>query len=133
MAIPKITASEQRKIEVMLRTWTGKLTWSLLVKAVEFEVGIKTTRQTLCTYTGIANEYKERKAALRGATRALYTDISASDISLHKRVKNLEAELEVLEKKNSEQLRLLERIFMNARTIPNLNLQQLIEPRSDET
>lgn len=98
MARPKITASQQRKVEVLIRSWEGKLTWALLVKSIELELGLKTTRQTLCTYTGIAVEYREKKAQLRGATKALYTEIKSSDIALHKKVKSLQAEVEVLKK-----------------------------------
>lgn len=65
MARPKITASQQRKVEVLIRRWEGKLTWALLVKSIELELGLKTTRQTLCTYTGIAVEYKEKKSSTK--------------------------------------------------------------------
>ncbi len=61
MVVPKISAQQQRKIEIMLAKWVGKLTWDALVAKVELELGIKTTRQTLCTYVGINTYYKNKK------------------------------------------------------------------------
>lgn len=43
MVVPKISAQQQRKIEIMLAKWVGKLTWDALVAKVELELGIKTT------------------------------------------------------------------------------------------
>lgn len=82
MVVPKISAQQQRKIEIMLAKWVGKLTWDALVAKVELELGIKTTRQTLCTYVGINTYYKNKKAELRGATPSLYTKITASEVKL---------------------------------------------------
>lgn len=132
MVIPKISAQQQRKIEVMLTKWSGKLTWDALVARVDLELGLKTTRQTLCTYTGISACYKNRKAQLRGATPALYTKITASEVKLVERIERLEAEVAVLEKNNAEQLRMIERMLANAKSIPNLDLRALIQKRPEE-
>ena len=133
MAIPKISALQQRKIEVMLTKWAGKLTWEALVAKVNLELGLETTRQTLCTYAGINTCYKRRKAQLRGATPAIYTKITASEVKLVERIEHLEAEIEVLKRNNSEQLRMIERMFANAKSIPNLDLGALIQRRPEET
>lgn len=133
MAIPKISALQQRKIEVMLTKWAGKLTWEALVAKVNIELGLETTRQTLCTYAGINSCYKKRKAQLRGATPAIYTKITASEVKLIERIEHLEAEIEVLKRNNSEQLRMIERMLANARSIPNLDLGALIQRRPEET
>lgn len=132
MVEPKISAQAQRKIEVMLTKWTGKLTWDALVTRVELELALKTTRQTLCTYVGIATSYKNKKAQLRGASPSLYTKITASDIKLVEQVENLRAEVEVLRKNNAEQLRMIERMLLNASTIPNLDLHALVKLRPEE-
>jgi hypothetical protein len=73
LVVPKISAQQQRKIEIMLTKWIGKLTWEALVARVELELGVRTTRQTLCTYVGINLCYKNKKAQLRDATPSLYT------------------------------------------------------------
>lgn len=133
MATPTISAKQQRQIEIMLEKWSGKLTWEALVEKVGLELKLNTTRQTLYTYAGITASYKNRKALLRGATPALYTKITASDVALVERIKNLEAENEVLKRNNSEQLRMIERMLANAKSIPNLDLRALIQRRPEET
>ncbi|WP_433736731.1 hypothetical protein [Pseudomonas putida] len=132
MVEPKISAQAQRKIEIMLTKWTGKLTWEALVTRVELELAIKTTRQTLCTYVGIATSYKNKKALLRGASPSLYTKITASDVELVEQIEHLKAEVEVLKKNNAEQLRMIERMLLNAETIPNIDLYALVKRRPEE-
>ena len=133
MAIPKISAQQQRQIETMLTKWAGKLTWEALVTQVELDLGLRTTRQTLSSYMGIITCYKRRKAQLRGATPAIYTKITASEVNLVARIERLEAEIEVLTRNNAEQLRMIERMLANARSIPNLDLRDLMQERSEET
>lgn len=129
---PKISAQQQRKIEVMLAKWSGKLTWDALVTKIYLELGLKTTRQTLCTYAGVNASYKNRKAQLRGATPSLYTKITASEVKLVKQIEHLKAEIAVLKRNNEEQLRMIERMLSNANTIPNLDLHDLIKRRPEE-
>lgn len=132
MAAPKISAQEQRKIEVMVSKWTGKLTWEDLVVKVELEQGIKTTRQTLCSYLGIHACYKNKKAQLRGATPSLYSKITSSEVNMVQQIENLKAEIAVLTRNNCEQLRMIERMLANAKAIPNLDLRALIKIRPEE-
>ncbi|WP_273429734.1 hypothetical protein [Chitinibacter tainanensis] len=132
MATPKISALQQRKIEVLLSRWTGKLTWEALVERIKLELDVDTTRQTLCTYLGINARFQEKKAQLRGVTPALYTTVKASDLNLLAQVERLKAEIAVLERNNAEQLRLIERIFANAKAIPNLDLRALVKTRPEE-
>lgn len=129
---PKISAQAQRKIEIMLTKWTGKLTWDALVIKVELELAIKTTRQTLCTYVGINTSYKNKKAQLRGVSPSLYTKITTSDVKLDKQIEHLKAEVEVLKKNTAEQLRMIERMLLNANDIPNLDLYALVKRRPEE-
>ncbi|KJZ15397.1 hypothetical protein TW85_04985 [Marinomonas sp. S3726] len=132
MATPKVSAESQQKIEKIIATWRGKLTWSALVKAIELEIGLKTTRQTLTTYVGIDSEYRTRKALLRGATPAIYTKVTASEVSLIEQIESLRAEVVLLERNNAEQLRMIERIFSNASEIPNIDLNDLVRKRPED-
>ncbi|QEY12814.1 hypothetical protein [Cellvibrio sp. KY-YJ-3] len=132
MALPRISAQQQRKIEAVLTKWVGKLTWEALVERIKLELDIETTRQTLCTYAGINVCFKKKKAQLRGVTPSLYTVVTASDVKLVEQVERLKAEISILEKNNAEQLRLIERIFANAKAIPNLDLRALIKTRPEE-
>nr|WP_315168499.1 hypothetical protein [uncultured Deefgea sp.] len=61
MTAPKISALQQRKIEVILTRWAGKLTWEALVERIKLELDFETTRQTLCTYTGINICFKKKR------------------------------------------------------------------------
>lgn len=132
MVAPKISAQQQRKIEVMLTKWIGKLTWDALVTKVHLELGLQTTRQTLCSYTGISAAYKNRKAQLRGATPSLYKKITASDVKMVERIEHLEAEIAVLKRNNDEQLRMIERMLSNAIALPNMDLNALVKKRPEE-
>lgn len=133
MAAPKISAQQQRKIEVLLTKWTGKLTWVALVDRIKLELDIETTRQTLCTYAGINVCFKKKKMQLRGITPSLCAVVTASDIKLVAQIERLKAEVLILEKNSAEQLRMIERIFANAKAIPNLDLRALIKIRPEET
>ncbi|WP_458734159.1 hypothetical protein [Zobellella taiwanensis] len=132
MANPKLSSAQQRKIEVLIRLWNGKLTWERLVRMIELELGIKTTRQTLATYTGIAVEYKNKKNKLRGISKDYHSLPKQADINMHEKVKRLQATIDVLEKNNAEQLRLIERIFMNVQALTNLDLRLLVAKRPEE-
>lgn len=132
MVIPKISALQQRKIEILLLKWMGKLTWDMLVAKVAIELDLKVTRQTLCTYTGINTAYKTRKAQLRGATPSLFLKVTASEVKMVEQIDHLRAEIAVLERKSAEQLRMIERILSNASAIPNLDLNDLVRRRPEE-
>ncbi len=132
MASPSLSSKQQRAIETLLRKWKKKLTWELLVQTIQKEFSIKTTRQTLCTYTAIKNEYDRKKLELRGVTSQVIRNISKSDLSLLEKIEHLEAENAIQKRQLDEQLRMIERIFANASDIPSLNLNQLVKPRSEE-
>ena len=58
------------RIAVILETldaWKGKLTWELLLDAVQVSTGFRYSRFTLAEYPEIANAFSFRKEALRGA------------------------------------------------------------------
>ncbi|WP_238533565.1 hypothetical protein [Burkholderia multivorans] len=50
----------------LLDTWKGKLTWHLLIDAVERTAGFRYSRFTFAEYPEIANAFSLRKEALRG-------------------------------------------------------------------
>jgi hypothetical protein len=50
----------------MLDTWKGKLTWELLLGAVETATGYRYSRFTFAEYPEIANAFSLKKDALRG-------------------------------------------------------------------
>ncbi|NUW69235.1 hypothetical protein [Vibrio coralliilyticus] len=132
MASLSLTSKQQRAIEALIRKWKTKLTWSLLVNAVKTELSISTTRQTLCTYTAIKNEFDRKKNELRGVTRVVVERFTKTDVELVAKVEQLEAENVILKRQLSEQLRTIERMLANASTIPNLDLNQLMKPRPEE-
>lgn len=133
MASLSLTSKQQRSIEILIRRWRTKLTWALLVKAIREELVINTTRQTLCTYTAIKSEYDHKKDELRGGTTEIVKRFTKADVNLAARVERLEAENTVLKRQNNEQLRMIERMLANAAALPNLDLNQLIQPRPEES
>ncbi|EHH1280152.1 hypothetical protein QUN95_000545 [Vibrio parahaemolyticus] len=66
MAQKSLETDQQISIQALIRSWQGKLTWDLLVTKIDVELSISTTRQTLDKYINIKQEYKEKKAVLRG-------------------------------------------------------------------
>lgn len=132
MASPSISSQDQRRIELLISSWKGKLTWRLLTQSVELELGIKTTRQTLCTYSGIYAKYRKRKAALRGVTEEIASKMTRSEIGTHERIERLERHVEELNGTVAEQLRFIDRILANAAAIPNLDIGELVKSRPEE-
>lgn len=132
MALPKISSALQRKIEALILSWKGKLTWNKLVNQIELEIGLKTTRQTLCTYSGIAATFKNKKSEIRDIPTEITRKITTTDIKLQEKIDRLENEIEILKRNNSEQIRFIDRILANARALPNINLKALIKERPED-
>lgn len=62
------------RIEIVLDTldsWKGKLTWELVLDAVEVRTGHRYSRFTFFDYPEIANAFSLKKDILRGATPRL--------------------------------------------------------------
>jgi len=60
-------------IQVVLETldgWKGKLTWDLLLAAVEKATGITYSRFTLAEYPEVANAFSLKKESLRGVRKS---------------------------------------------------------------
>jgi hypothetical protein len=132
MASPKISSTLQRKIESLILSWKGKLTWDKLVDQIELELGLKATRQTLCTYSGIAASFKNQKSKLRDVPTEITRRITNSDVKLQEKIDRLKSENEILKRNNSQQLRMIERILSNARLLPNLDLTELLKERPED-
>jgi len=132
MAKPKISSTQQRQIEIIISKWKGKLTWEALVESIELLLDIETTRQTLCTYSGIDASYQNQKSKLRGVTPEITKIVTKSDLNLLEKITSLEAENKIIKKNNSEQLRMLERILSNAKVMPNVDLNDLLKERAEE-
>lgn len=130
MALPKISSQQQLDVEVILAKWTGKLTWEALVDRVFLELGLKVSRQTLCTYAAIDAAFKDRKMSLRGRSTGALAVGSTCDATVL--INKLNAEITVLKRNNAEQLRMIERMLSNASAIPNIDLHILLKKRPEE-
>lgn len=132
MASPKINSQQQRKIEIIIAKWNCKLTMNALLDKIELELNLKVTRPTLYEYHGIINAFHKRKIQLKGVTPEIEKKITASEVDLFKQNQSLKDEIQYLERKNAEQLRMIERILSNASEIPNLDLNKLVRRRLEE-
>ncbi|WP_035488881.1 hypothetical protein [Burkholderia multivorans] len=63
---PDLTDDRIAVVLELLDTWKGKLTWHLLIDAVERTAGFRYSRFTFAEYPEIANAFSLRKEALRG-------------------------------------------------------------------
>ncbi|QGT82224.1 hypothetical protein [Pseudomonas coronafaciens] len=132
MTVPKLSSDVQYKIEVILTRWRTKLSWDLLTEKIKFELGISITRQALCSYVAVNEQFKLAKLRLRIPEAQISPVFSASVSELCSKIEDLKAQLIVLKRNNAEQLRMLERILANASMIPNLDLRDLLKIRPEE-
>jgi hypothetical protein len=63
---PDLTAERIQVVLDTLDCWKGKLTWELLIQAVEKVTGCTYSRFTFAEYPQIANAFSLKKDALRG-------------------------------------------------------------------
>jgi hypothetical protein len=63
---PDLTDERIAIVLETLDTWKGKLTWDLLLDAVEKSTGYRYSRFTLAEYPEIANAFSLKKDTLRG-------------------------------------------------------------------
>jgi len=69
MKKPRAPALTEQRLQVVIETldgWAGKLTWDLLLDAVEKATGIRYSRFTFAEYPEIANAFLLKKTSLRG-------------------------------------------------------------------
>lgn len=67
---PDLTGERLRVVLDTLDGWKGKLTWDLLIEAVEKATGVAYSRFTFAEYPQIANAFALKKDALRGTWKA---------------------------------------------------------------
>ena len=118
MALPSLSSQQIRKIEGLIQGWTTKLTWDLLVKRIETDFGIKTTRQTLRTYTPIKTMYSDRKQELRGKPTETLIRFTKGDLDLAEQNDKLDAEITSLIKRVERQQAFISEIATMAKTNP---------------
>jgi len=63
---PDLTKERLQVVLDVLDSWKGKLTWDLLIDAVEKATGFTYSRFTFAEYPQIANAFSFKKDALRG-------------------------------------------------------------------
>ncbi|GAC1412354.1 MAG: hypothetical protein NVSMB57_07750 [Actinomycetota bacterium] len=123
-----LTKERMDKVLELLDVWRGKLTWELLIVAIEESEGIKYSRFTFQDYPEIANAFKVRKAALKGTMpreRAAPRDEQVrAALATADRAK---AKAERLEKENQLLLEQFVRWAFNAQR-RNVSMDQLNAP-----
>ncbi|SFQ34472.1 hypothetical protein [Variovorax sp. 770b2] len=67
---PDLTDERMQLVLETLDGWKGKLTWDLLIKAVEEITGIAYSRFTFAEYPQLANAFSLRKKALSGTWKS---------------------------------------------------------------
>ena len=130
MADLSLNSKQQRQIEKLIRNWSTKFTWKLLTTALKVDLGIEISRQSLCTYKGIKNEYDTAKNRLNGASSPARYKISQSDVRLVERVEKLEVENALLTEKLGYQYDYIKTLLSNANEMPHIDLNALTKPRS---
>ncbi|HHC6614279.1 TPA: hypothetical protein ACN311_003525 [Vibrio parahaemolyticus] len=100
MAKPSLSMSDVRNIEKALTSWSGKLTWDLLVEHVKDKFNIETTRQTLNTYSSIKTVYNNTKDRLREIPKSVKTNpnVTLKQAELVTRIEALQRDNDQLEK-----------------------------------
>lgn len=79
-------------VQAILSSWSGKLTWDLLIAAIKKGIRVEYTRQALANHKVIVEEFNQKKRALQlAAGRPQPTDV---------RVDKLQKEIDSLKAKN---------------------------------
>lgn len=120
MASPSLNTRQIRKIETLIESWVGKLTWELLVEKIKSELDISITRQSLTTYKSIHTAYKHKKQELRGKGTPELIEFTKADIDAFERIQNLEAEVKVLQRQIDSQLAFIKEIGKQSENNPLL-------------
>lgn len=105
-----------KKIVEILDGWAEKLTWELLIDAVELRLHNRYTRQTLHKHERIKNAFELRKAALSDGDEEIRIVRSPELQKALERIARLEAENKRLESENQQLLEQFARWAYNAYT-----------------
>jgi hypothetical protein len=120
MALPSLSTKDVRNIEAMIKAWSAKLTWDLLVERIESDLGIITTRQTLNTYSSIKATFSEQKLVLRGKPSDSLIKFTQGDMKLAERIERLSADNAALESKVEKQRAFIAEIADVAKSNPTV-------------
>ena len=93
-----LTRKDINRIKSTIQTWNGKLTWDSLCESVKPHIGKKPTRQSLSMHKAIVNAYLLKKERLKIDNKPLKKPANLRIAA--QRIKNLEAENEILKKQN---------------------------------
>jgi uncharacterized protein (UPF0335 family) len=105
-----------KKIVEILDGWAEKLTWGLLIDAIELRMHNRYTRQTLHKHERIKNAFELRKAALADGDGEIRIVRSPELQKALERIARLEAENKRLESENQQLLEQFARWAYNAHT-----------------
>ncbi|MEM7357936.1 MAG: hypothetical protein AAF431_02425 [Pseudomonadota bacterium] len=118
------------QICMLITSWEGKLTWSLLVLKIEEELNLRVTRQTLNNYFSIKNTFQVRKAQIRNQDYSIRDqigiNIGSDEAALLKRIEAQQRQIEALEAKLAKQLDQLKTFIFNVRNIPGVDISTLL-------
>lgn len=93
------------EVVAILDGWKGRLTWSLLIDAIELRLHQKYTRQALFKHVRIRDAYTQRKRALQDNSDEDSTvDVSPEIQALMQRLVRLEAENARIKNENNNLL-----------------------------
>ena len=117
------------KIRQMIVTWGGKLTWESLVVAIKSDLGVKISRQSLQGYNIIYTEYSRKKDLIRGVINVSDNSLTVADSTtikkLEKDLASFKAEAEMYKRDYEQAQLLINRVIVNAQSIPNLDVTAL--------
>lgn len=94
-----LTKTDINKIKNAIHLWDGKLTWDALCEEVKSLIGKRPTRQSLNMHKDIVDVYLMKKAVIKEDNVPIRKP--ANLIIAAQRIKNLEAENEILKKQNT--------------------------------
>lgn len=98
---PDLTEERVKSVVDILDGWSGKLTWDLLLDAVEKSTGFRYSRFTFAEYPEIANAFSLRKDMLRGTWKGERSQPRDERVrAALEQVERYKAKAERLEKEN---------------------------------
>jgi hypothetical protein len=108
--------AEIKQIVGILDGWSGKLTWDLLINAIELRVFSRYTRQALYKHERIRNAFELKKSESSGGGKGV-TRVASPQLQIAlDRIARLESENRRLESENNQLLEQFARWAYNAHT-----------------
>jgi len=110
----------------MIIGWDGKLTWALVIEAIERDLNLRITRQTLSQYYSIKTEFQRRKRQIQCSAANVSEQRSLDELALQKKVEVQQRKIEALEAKLNKQLDQMKTFIFNVRNIPGIDISTLL-------